>query len=539
MANLISPQRLRSAVKDGKEFALLDVRERGQYARGHLFLAINLPLSHLELRIKRYVPRLSTRVLLCDAGEGFAQRAAHTMEALGYSDVSMVEGGVRSCTGAGFELFRGHYAVPYAFGLYAAKAYDTPQISPQALRTWIGDGEPLVIVDSRTAQEFEQASIPGAVNVPLSELPYHVKDLAPHEKTRIVVHCGAVTRGILGGQSLIELGVKNPVRVLSNGVRGWDLADFDLSHSSARHPRPASRGASSWAAAAAQRLAAACGVRFVSATQLNRWREDASRTLYVVDIRTREEYEAGHLHDAIWILGGELIGLYEDHIGTRNARFCLVDDNGARAICAASWLTRMGWPDVTVLEGGTDRHDLIAGPGAHEGVNLTSTRPPLIEVEQLMRQIEAEDVLLLDFADSLTYEQVHIAGAWWALRSTLPALKEKLPACEKLVCTSPDGQLASLAAADLRRLIDCPVAVLAGGTDAWRKSGGQMADGLTRTLGEVEDVATEFVIRPGDDRTTVRAAQRRMLRWQAELLPKLKRDQTFSFPALPRLTQPN
>ena len=80
-ANLMQTDALRRALGDGDEFALLDVRERGQYARGPLFLAINLPLSHLELRMRRYVPRVSARILLCDAGNGLSERAAGVMEA--------------------------------------------------------------------------------------------------------------------------------------------------------------------------------------------------------------------------------------------------------------------------------------------------------------------------------------------------------------------------------------------------------------------------------------------------------------------------
>ena len=45
---------------DGGEIALVDVRDQGPFGRGHPLLAVNVPLSGIELAIRRFVPRLST-----------------------------------------------------------------------------------------------------------------------------------------------------------------------------------------------------------------------------------------------------------------------------------------------------------------------------------------------------------------------------------------------------------------------------------------------------------------------------------------------
>lgn len=530
MASSIHPEELVKILKDGREYALLDVRERGAYARGHLFLAINLPLSRLELCIRQFVPRQSTRTVLCDDDDGFAARAAWVIEAAGYSDVSIIAGGVSNCTGAGFELFRGHYAAPYTFGLHVDQHCRPPSISPQRLAVELGTDRPPLVVDSRTREEFREASIPGAINVPLGELPYRIRDVVPDCDTPVVVSCGAVTRGVLGGQSLIEAGIGNPVSVLAGGLRGWEHAGYASEAGTAYIVPPVSAAASAQALNSAARLAEAAGVRCATSAELDVWRGNADHTLFVVDIRTREEYVNGHLHDAVWIPGGELIGLYEDHIATMNSRICLVDDDGARALFVATWLRRMGWPGVAVLQGGTQGHALVTGfrfdhiPGT-DPVGMVS-----VGHQDLWRQLESDSVLVLDFAESSAYEEGHIPGAWWASRSHLPDLVGKLPASERLVTTCPDGRLATLAAAELAGLSAVPVAVLRGGTQAWRASGRKLVTGLTRTLGATDDAPAEFVIRRGDDPLTVRSARRRMLEWQGELLDILERDRTFNFP---------
>jgi rhodanese-related sulfurtransferase len=85
---------LKAWLKDGDEIALLDSREELTFGRRHLLMASCLPLSRIELRVGDLVPRRSVRVVWCDDGEGLAKRAAQRMAALGYTDVSVLEGGL-------------------------------------------------------------------------------------------------------------------------------------------------------------------------------------------------------------------------------------------------------------------------------------------------------------------------------------------------------------------------------------------------------------------------------------------------------------
>jgi len=65
----VTASELRAMLVDGEEIALLDVREEGEFGANHILLAVNVPLSLLELRTSNVVPRASTRVILCD-GDG-------------------------------------------------------------------------------------------------------------------------------------------------------------------------------------------------------------------------------------------------------------------------------------------------------------------------------------------------------------------------------------------------------------------------------------------------------------------------------------
>src|SRR4051812_49699731 len=98
----VSVQEVRALLAAPDELALLDVREQGVHYRGHPFFACSAPLSRLELLIADLVPRRSAHIVVLDGeGEGLAERAAYRLEALGYGDVCVLEGGCAGWKAAG------------------------------------------------------------------------------------------------------------------------------------------------------------------------------------------------------------------------------------------------------------------------------------------------------------------------------------------------------------------------------------------------------------------------------------------------------
>ena len=54
-------------------------------------------------------------------------------------------------------------------------------------------------------------------------------------------------------------------------------------------------------------------------------------SVYFVDVRTREEYEAGHIPGFWWFPGGQVVQRSDDAIGVRNGTVVLSCDGIARA----------------------------------------------------------------------------------------------------------------------------------------------------------------------------------------------------------------
>ena len=89
MAQQISAETLSGLLDGNESFALIDVREAGEYNSTHIPGASLIPRRELEFRIAASVPHRGAHVVLCDDDGRRAALAAGTLESLGYTNVSV------------------------------------------------------------------------------------------------------------------------------------------------------------------------------------------------------------------------------------------------------------------------------------------------------------------------------------------------------------------------------------------------------------------------------------------------------------------
>jgi rhodanese-related sulfurtransferase len=525
-AKRIGAPALKAQLHDGGEIALLDAREEGPFSRRHLLLASCVPLSRLELLVDDLVPRRTARVVWCDDGEGLAERAARRMSALGYRDVAVLDGGVAAWVAAGYRLYSGVHVPSKAFAEVVEHEAGTPWISAADLQRLIDSGADIRIFDSRSYEEYHNNSIPTAISVPGAELVYRFTDLTPSPSTTVIVNCGGRTRSIIGAQSLINAGFRNRIMSLKDGTMAWHLAGLGVVSGATGRPPEVSAAGLSAGREAASRVAARCDIPRIDKATLERWRaEAAQRTLYVLDVRTPEEYETGHLRGARSAPGGQLVQETDAHVATWGARIVLVDDNGVRATMTASWLKQMGWPDVAVMTAGPAEGDWVSGRHVPRVLGLEGAPASGIEASELRRSLASGSAVVVDLDFSRRYGQGHVPGAWFATRARLPDAVAKLPAAETIVLTSLDGRLARLAAAELAGIASVPVVSLTGGTEAWVAAGLPLEQGATHMADAADDVVLSARER-GQDRE---AAMREYLEWEINLVNDMASDDDHRF----------
>ena len=508
MTEFVSASLLKSWLHDGQEIALFDVREAGQYGESHLFYATPLPYSRLELEVTRLAPRKQVRMVVYDGGElasvGVAERAAARLAALGYGQVAVLLGGAKAWRSAGYTLFAGVNLPSKTFGELAEHVYGTPRITAQQLAAQQAAGTPLVVIDGRPVAEFHKMNIPGAVCCPNGELAYRVRSLVPDAVTTIVVNCAGRTRSIIGAQTLINLGIPNPVYALENGTQGWFLDDLPLQHGGTR--RYADDSGSAAMQPQAQNLAQRFGVPQVDAQTVRTWAQDSGRTRFLCDVRTAEEFKAGTLTGAQHTPGGQLMQAIDQYVGVRAARLVLFDSDGVRAPVVASWLRQMGH-DASVLVGGLQSGLALSAEAAPQVPQLVTITAP-----ELARRLQLGDVAIVDVRPGMQYRAAHIPQSRWAIR---PRLAQALASeSRQVVLVADEVALAQWAALELPQ---APL-LLEGGLAAWQQAG-QPVESSPDGPSDAECIDYLFFVHDRHDGN--KDAARQYLAWETGLVAQL------------------
>ena len=518
---LISPAALRGALAAGQELAILDVREEGVSARRRLFYSSIAPVGRLGLVVGPLVPRFDTPVVLIDEAGEYTSRAAALLQGFGYTDVSILDGGVAGWEAAGFEVFSGTNVPGKTFGEVIEHRLHTPNIDAVTLQHLQAAGENLVVLDSRPFSEYQNMNIPGGVECAGAELVHRALAAAPSPDTLIVVNCAGRTRSILGAQSLVNAGIPNPVAALTGGSMAWLLAGLELEHGQVRTaPRP-DEATLARARALAQAAAAKAGVVEIDRATLARFEgEAATHTLYRFDVRDPLEYHAGHRRHWRSAPGGQLVQATDEYIGTLHARVVLADDDGVRARMTASWLVQLGYLDVYVLTDGDASVAFEAGP---EGQTIfrTPTRTQWIEPDQLALALDAGRAQVIDIDNSLSFRRAHIAGARFIAASAVEDLLSRIDdGSRQLVLTSADGVLAGLLADQLRGRREGVTALL-GGTQRWLALGLPHASGDEGNLtGDDDAWYSPYHYEPKQAALQMQS----YLAWELQLVEQLERD---------------
>jgi rhodanese-related sulfurtransferase len=517
----VTPRQLKAMLHDGSEIALLDVREAGQFGESHLLFATPLPYSRLELDTGALVPRKSARIVVCDDGVlGVANRATKRLLALGYNDVSVLDGGTQAWAAAGYALFAGVNVPSKTFGELVEHACHTPRITVQELARMQAAGEDFLILDGRPLAEYQKMNIPGGICCPNAELPYRVSSIVRNPQTKIVVNCAGRTRSIIGAQTLINFGVPNPVVALENGTQGWVLADFKLERGASRkYPDRVDASALTAAQASARILMERLSIRTATAGQVEAWLKEMDRSTYLCDVRTPEEFKAGSIPGAMHAPGGQLIQATDQWVGVRNARIVLIDGGeNVRAPMVASWLKQLGC-DAIVLEGGV-RSGLKGRPPARPALPVV----PTISAADLKRMLDAGSCTVFDLGASMNFRKAHIPGSRWSsrLRLAADAQREK----RTIVLTAEDGDLARLAATEFPGAGISDIKLFEGGVAAWTQAGYSTG---SSPADPPDAECIDYLFFVHDRHAGNREAMKQYLAWETGLIAQLDEQDKASF----------
>jgi rhodanese-related sulfurtransferase len=505
-------------------FALIDVREWGEFSLGQILGARHLARGSLEKYLPFLVPdRAVTLILMCDDGRRSAL-AAETARQLGYSNATVLAGGLEAWKRAGGETYGGWSLTGKDYGERLLVEENVPELTASALHEMLSRGERVTVLDSRPYSEFKASHLPDAHSAPIGDLALVAADFASEANVPIVTNCAGRTRSIIAAHLLLRMKLSNPVYALKGGTGAWRIAGWGDELASGdermrRQPSPFSLSASEGFAA---RLRSEDHVALIAPDALHA-RIASGELLYLLDVRSGEQYVAGHIPGARFCSATQVQFVADALVGVPNAQVVVVSDGDARATVAAAILKGMGYARVGVLEGGypawsarsfeTENgtpfeidygqpawlarflQDFPSGLGKPRqlptpGVDRLRERVNFISADALKETAAAsQPPVIIDLRGAGEFASGHIPGARWLSRGSLElGIREIAPLDARVILYSRNDSRSVLAAATLGELGYREVSVLRGGFDDWKRSGLPVEEGLGAQP-ELEEIA--------------------------------------------------
>lgn len=506
----------------GKAHALLDVRERGEYALGQIPGSCPLPRGLIEICLERMVPWKDVPLVLYSNGEHRSALAARTCLQLGYRDVRVLKDGIQQWSADGHSPAYGVNVIGKTFGEKLSVTDEVQQLTPDEVAALSEAGQTLVF-DARTSSEYAKGHIPGAYNVPGGELIPTVFKAGLDRADRtapIIVHCAGRTRSIVGAYLLRQAGFDN-VFALRNGTMAWVMSGRELEAERRPWTGPdAGDAASAKSAEFAQNFVHGTHASCLPVSELLALKE-RHEPCYVIDVRMPEEYAAGHIPGAISCPAGQLANAVDEQIAVRDALLVCCSGTETRAKIGAGLLARIGYRRVAWLGGGLAEWDGPLETGAHlDDLSFSWPDVRTVDGEELSGVLRDGTGKLIDVRRSSEYALSHIPGSVWIPRGDLERRIGAHATLDDRIVLASDRELRSMLAA--RTLLDMGhrnVTVLEGGLNEWIASGRPTEEGLNGadvSLAEAKEDA-ELVARRPKLLERNRADMVRYLDWEERL----------------------
>ncbi len=207
------------------------------------------------------------------------------------------------------------------------------EITPEEVKTMIDKNENFFLVDVRDATEYSKnGHIEGALNIPLSEL--EAKQIVLPKDKLIIVMCDGnnCRRSSYGVAALYKLGFRN-LKNFKSGTAGWKEAGYDLVNG-APPVLPTI-------------------ISEISCEELKN-KMNSENNLFIIDIRSKEEYNAGHITNAQRFDYTSIKQSFRDGKIPSDKELIIYDSTNLRARVATEELMTVNASNIKMLTGGMD-----------------------------------------------------------------------------------------------------------------------------------------------------------------------------------------
>ena len=515
----ITPETVRSWISDKEEVAFIDVREIGQHTNGHPFFSISIPYSLFEFNIKILVPNKQTRVILIDNNNGISDLVYNIAHQMGYSNISIIEGGVEEWVSAGYKLFDGINVPSKSFGELIEKYFHTPSITAKELAQKQKNNENYIVIDGRPFLEYNKMSIPKSICCPNAELFFRVSSYIKDINTEIIINCAGRTRSIIGAQTLIDFGIKNKVKALENGTQGWFLSELSLEHNKNKYLEVLPNDLEiQQLQNKVLKLTNDLNIDLINLKKAQQLIIDKKKSTFIFDVTTSKTISTkpGTIMN---VPGGQLIQATDKYIGVWKATVILVDDGDLiRAGTTSFWLKKMGY-EVYILKEGLLKAQTLKFTKEidHKLIDLD-----FINLEDL---VKIKKQILYDIRSSKDFCKMRIKNSIWLNRAHLYRKKTKTD--DPIIIITDNLEKASLIVQDLKQKDKGAIIKVYKWNQNEITSYPSVIDVTIETLSEQNNIDFNFHTHMRHDGNKEHAKQ--YLEWEINLVSKMDKQELSFF----------
>ena len=330
---------------------LIDVRSDEEWATGYIAGAQHIWINDFVNHIAELpADKDAAIVVYCQSGYRGAM-ATVMMNLLGYTNVRNLAGGLNTWNAAGLPL----EGVPvdlktvmtdYVTALPAS--FDGISVNDLAAELST-DAAPL-LVDVRSSDERAEGFIEGSIGIPMTELTQNL-DLLPNLDQNIVVYCGSGYRSAISMTALRLLGYTN-VRSMLGGFGAWAAAELPVSQTQVDYTAGTAPTIDATLFDAVNSYMTNIPAGFYTVKALDLTAEMARNPVTLIDVRTDEEWAAGHIDGAIHMPLNSLFAQPDQLPQDMAATIVVYGSSSHRGGIAMSLLRVLGYENVRALSGG-------------------------------------------------------------------------------------------------------------------------------------------------------------------------------------------
>ncbi|MBL8131526.1 MAG: hypothetical protein JNL42_06685 [Anaerolineae bacterium] len=478
-----------------REVVLLDVREIAEYEAGHIPEAFNVPIRTLGQNLA-LLPDLDAEIIVVCKGGARAMLAQTSLRLLGYTNVLTFAGG--------FDAWVGE-ELPTTTDPFTVEAGTAPEVDPAVLAAVDGylsslpEGyglvsatnlaaelveKPILLIDVRSDEEWAEGYIEGAQHLWINSFVANLDQLPGDKDAAIVVYCAGGWRGGIAAVFMNLLGYTN-VRNLSGGLNAWKTAELPLAGVPvAEFDLPT----------ALTEYAAGMPETF-NAVRVDDLKAelDAGNELFVLDVRTGDEYAESHIEGAVNVPLNELTD-HLDMLPAFDAPIVVVCGSGHRSALAMVALNLLGYSNTRSMLSGMTSWTAKEYPVVQEPAEAAAGAAPEFDpalfaavdgfiksIPQGYWTVKAADLsvelvenppMLVDVRTDSEFQAGAIEGALHMPLADFMTRLGELPTdlTTAMVIYDNPTHRSTIAMSLLRMLGYENVRVLAGGVGAWEKA---------------------------------------------------------------------